>query len=230
MIDTDPEILNCTVVHNSAQTNGGGVYNLRGRSRGGSRWSPPAIINCAFFGNEAAQGTVLLHSLGSFPGPLSNAPPPPDLAGCAYDGSDALLRYWEYGPTEPLAIPPGNFAVSDPGFMDPPAADYHLDEGSPLIDKGTNYLGYGVIASDRDGIGRPLGAARDIGAYESGAQGAQFRVVTTFTGGKLMLQATRGRLQVTESLTAPDWQDVPGASNAILVEPTGQQRFWRAAE
>lgn len=41
--------------------------------------------------------------------------------------------------------------------------DYHLQEASPAIDKGS--LTY-TPAKDLDGVSRPVGAGADIGAYE----------------------------------------------------------------
>lgn len=51
----------------------------------------------------------------------------------------------------------------DPLFIDPTAAKYHLQAGSPMIDAGTNV---GVPVTDFEGETRLSGAAVDIGADE----------------------------------------------------------------
>jgi len=51
---------------------------------------------------------------------------------------------------------------ADPKFMNPTAGDFHLQPGSPAIDKGST----NSLRADRDGMARPQGAAFDIGAYE----------------------------------------------------------------
>jgi hypothetical protein len=51
----------------------------------------------------------------------------------------------------------------NPLFVDPLAANFHLQAGSPAIDAGTMIA---LVAMDFDGIPRPQGAAYDIGAYE----------------------------------------------------------------
>lgn len=50
-------------------------------------------------------------------------------------------------------------------FVNDAAADYHLKDGSPAIDKGQS-LPY--VTSDKEGKGRPVGNCSDIGAYEWG--------------------------------------------------------------
>ena len=48
--------------------------------------------------------------------------------------------------------------VSDPGFVDPRADDYHLASASPAIDRGVDARVY----ADLDGNPRPQGAGYDI--------------------------------------------------------------------
>ncbi len=64
---------------------------------------------------------------------------------------------------------------ADPRFVDPASNNLRLDASSPAIDTGTSvqsyvdlfYSLYGInIAMDADGVGRPQGAAVDIGAFE----------------------------------------------------------------
>lgn len=51
----------------------------------------------------------------------------------------------------------------DPKFANLAAWDFHLQQGSPAIDKGVALSGFNY---DRDGVSKPQGSAWDIGAYE----------------------------------------------------------------
>ena len=57
---------------------------------------------------------------------------------------------------------PGDVWGLNPLFVNEASGDYHLQDGSPCIDKGTD-LGPSM---DFDGIPRPQGAGYDMGAYE----------------------------------------------------------------
>jgi parallel beta-helix repeat protein len=62
----------------------------------------------------------------------------------------------------PGTIDPGTYSYQgDPAFVDPANQDYHIEEGSPVIDKGVDTW----VSVDMDGQGRPLGKT-DIGADE----------------------------------------------------------------
>lgn len=54
--------------------------------------------------------------------------------------------------------------LENPNFVDATAADYRLQTGSPLIDKGLDVRTY--VTNDYAGIPRPQGEYFDIGAYE----------------------------------------------------------------
>jgi len=56
--------------------------------------------------------------------------------------------------------------AADPGFVDYPGRDFHLQSGSPCVDAGASIPGNAV---DFDGNPRPAGASWDIGAYEISA-------------------------------------------------------------
>ena len=62
----------------------------------------------------------------------------------------------------------GNANGGDPKFVNAAAKDFHLQAGSPAIDKGATLAGFNY---DYDTVARPQGAAWDIGAleYKSGA-------------------------------------------------------------
>jgi len=58
----------------------------------------------------------------------------------------------------------GNAAVTgSPKFVNAAAGDFHLQAGSPAIDKGT---AAGAPSVDLDGKSRPRGGGYDLGAYE----------------------------------------------------------------
>jgi len=58
-----------------------------------------------------------------------------------------------------------DYQTGDPKFVDPAAADFHLEANSPAIDTGSSI---DAPSSDFDGDSRPQGAGHDIGAYEVG--------------------------------------------------------------
>jgi parallel beta-helix repeat protein len=58
-----------------------------------------------------------------------------------------------------------NNLTTDPLFVDAGAANFHLQSGSPAIDKGTKLS---IVTSDFDGIARPQGSGYDVGACEFG--------------------------------------------------------------
>ena len=61
-----------------------------------------------------------------------------------------------------LAADKGSLAVDASSFRDPSMHDFHLVPGSPAIDHGITV----DVATDRDGVSRPQGAAHDTGAFE----------------------------------------------------------------
>lgn len=57
----------------------------------------------------------------------------------------------------------GGINGGDPKFVDAANRNFHLQAGSPAIDKGTTSIS---LATDYDGSPRPKGTAPDMGAYE----------------------------------------------------------------
>lgn len=231
--DTDPLVAHCTFAKNTAERNGGAIHTVFGRLQDafGSPqvWKPAELINSALTENQAAQGTVLYHSVGMYSGPATNAPPPPRLSHNAYDLIGTLKRYSQYEPLSDIAVTTDNLRISNPGYVDANAGDYRLLAGSPLIDRGTNVAGMELLGTDRDGSLRQQGAAADIGAYEWKASGAVPNITIHWEPGGLRLDFV-GRLQTTESLLAPNWREAAGITNGTVIEPSGGQRFWRTAE
>jgi hypothetical protein len=58
-----------------------------------------------------------------------------------------------------------NNLTTDPKFVNPSIADFHLQSTSPAIDAGATLT---EVTTDFEGTSRPRGAAYDIGAFEFG--------------------------------------------------------------
>ncbi|MGN9809978.1 choice-of-anchor Q domain-containing protein [Micromonospora sp. BQ11] len=87
------------------------------------------------------------------------------FSGHNYPHSNNLFA----GSSDPIGygFPPGDGdIVADPRFVNPGNADYHLTAGSPAWDSGVAHT---LSGTDLDGTTAPVGAARDIGAYERAA-------------------------------------------------------------
>jgi hypothetical protein len=75
-----------------------------------------------------------------------------------------------YGNANTISMKVGSatgIITADPQFVDFQAngtGDYRLKSNSPAVNKGT---ATSAPTTDIDGIGRPRGAAHDIGAYEN---------------------------------------------------------------
>ncbi len=70
-------------------------------------------------------------------------------------------------------IQSGN-SVTTPLFVNADSNDYHLQSGSPAVDKAN---GTDVAPSDFDGKIRPLGASADLGAFEYGASAVGGKII-----------------------------------------------------
>ncbi len=71
-----------------------------------------------------------------------------------------------------------DYVEGDPLFISTSGADFHLQQSSPAIDKGSPT---DAPADDYDGSLRPYGAGYDIGAYEYGSVTATTTIVSTIT-------------------------------------------------
>jgi len=133
-----PLITNCTISQNSAGIRGGGIASMG--------YGHTAITNCIFWGSWAVEGGEISVSSHS-------------TLSVRY--SDVLggetAAYVEPGCT--LSWLAGNID-STPLFIG--GGDFHLREGSPCIDAGTD----AGIYADIDGDFRPQGAGFDMGADE----------------------------------------------------------------
>jgi hypothetical protein len=84
--------------------------------------------------------------------------------------------------------------LADPMFLDFPNKDFHLQSGSPAIDKGAYVAGY-----DYDADGNPIVGAPDIGAYEYVGGGGHKRTFSAALcdGNGSSISVARGRTKVT---------------------------------
>ncbi len=99
------------------------------------------MVNCIIWGNTAGREGNQIYD--------SNIP----MYSCIQD--------WTGGGT-------GN-TTRDPRFVDPMEGDFHLKEGSPCIDAGTNYYWVSWPQTDADGNCRLVGPRVDMGCFEYGA-------------------------------------------------------------
>jgi hypothetical protein len=160
---------NCTLTDNRANFgNGGGVnqgtlYNCilsDNRGIGGGGGAGATLNNCTLSGNTATTGG------GATASTLNNC----IIFGNA--GGNYSASTLNYCCTTPSPGGQGN-VTNPPLFVS--ASDFHILDGSPSIDAGTNQP-WMVDAYDLDGNPRIIHGAVDIGVYESGGSG--FRTVT----------------------------------------------------
>jgi parallel beta-helix repeat protein len=80
-------------------------------------------------------------------------------------GNGGTIVDWDNGSG---GLVQSNNLTTDPNFVNAAAGDFHLQQGSPVIDAG---MTLSQVTTDADGKARPAGSAYDIGAYEYGATG-----------------------------------------------------------
>lgn len=146
-----PTIKNCTIFNNISEQSGGGIhFHVDGS---------PTILHCTISGNSAYSGG----GIACYDGSLT-------ITNCILWGNSATQVWPEihYSLTPPVVTysdvqggwsGTGNIDA-DPLFIG--GGDYHLSEGSPCIDTGTDA---GVYA-DIDGEVRPYDTGFDMGADE----------------------------------------------------------------
>ncbi len=194
---TEAIVTNCTFVENYANGTGsiapyygGGLYDSSLSSK---------VTNCIFWGNVGFDENDQIYPPAGAAGPPPTTPPPttfppitfepvnrdgnPDLAGLASkngeSGEGTSITYCNVmGGYEGT----GNISGS-PMFVDPGCGNFHLQENSPCIDKGTGNAP-GLPDDDLDGQARVMGGSPDIGAdeYEQYGGGGGPTV-----GGKVMM-------------------------------------------
>jgi hypothetical protein len=156
-------VSNSTLSGNSAQIAGGGIFN-----RGGTL----TVTNSTLSGNSANNGGSLSSNGGSVTLQntiVANSPSGGNCDGTITDGGHNLDSDGSCGfgttnhslsGTTDTPLDPQLGALADNGG---PTWTHALLEGSPAIDKGDSF----GATTDQRGFARPLGAASDIGAFES---------------------------------------------------------------
>jgi hypothetical protein len=145
-------LTHATVTANTATVSGGGVWvKLQGNS------DQANIYNTIFWANDVRRGTgadLYLDNDGN--GDL--VPSPVNL----YHND---VAYRTLSIRLPFPLDASNLDAQDPLFIDAARGDYHLQGGSPVIDRGDN-TAPALPATDLDGNPRIINDVVDMGAYE----------------------------------------------------------------
>lgn len=121
-----------------ADNEGGAVFGY------GSASKATAWYNCVFYGNHNADGTAR-----DWRGDQPTA-----MSGCAFSNAGLTLKYTDCV-----------YNIDGTAFVDAEAGNFHLCEGSPLVDKGTLDTRTDASVLDLDRNPRMSGPV-DIGCYE----------------------------------------------------------------
>jgi parallel beta-helix repeat protein len=148
---SSPIILSNNTITNNFANNGGGVYVS-------SETSTLNISNNVIWGNLANVKADDLYINND--GNNDYIPSPVNLYNNDFDQS-VSGTYIEI----PFTIDPSNLNNQDPLFVDPDNGDYHLQAGSPCIDKGIN-AAPSLPLTDLEGKPRIMNRVVDMGAYE----------------------------------------------------------------
>ncbi len=178
-------IVNCTVAGNSA-----GGFNGGGGGGVASSGAELVLINCVVSENSGAWGvggvfcvgakTTLINCTISENSNFTAGPIPDGVAGYGGNLTVANCIVWsnaqvQIGGDSATTVshsdvqggwsgPGSNNIDEDPLFVDPVAADYRLQAGSPCIDAGHNWAIAGLADADLDGNPRFAdGPAQDAG-------------------------------------------------------------------
>jgi hypothetical protein len=152
-------VSNSTLSGNSAQIAGGGIFN-----QGGTL----TVSNSTLSGNSANNGGSLSSNGGTVSLKntiVANSPSGGNCSGTITNGGYNLDSDGSCG----FGTANNSLSGVDPKLGDladngGPTKTHALLEGSPAIDKGIAVEG---ITTDQRGVGRPQGAASDIGAFEA---------------------------------------------------------------
>jgi hypothetical protein len=145
---SDPDLVNVTIAGNYSDDDGGGIFNSS---------SNPSVTNSIIWGNECNNAGCEVYNVSSSP---------------TYDFS--LVENEALGGTNLDGTDPAN----DPQFVNSIASvsintpttdgDYHIQQGSPLIDEGNGVAVPGSVTNDLDDTPRFVGSPGtvDLGPYE----------------------------------------------------------------
>lgn len=140
-----PEVVNGLFFGNSATGQGGALYNYQ--------YASTVVTNCSFSGNDAASGGAF-YSAGTSHPVVTNSVLWGDTAddGKEIAGGAPTVSYSDVAGE--LFTGAGNIST-DPLFVDGPAGDLHLTDGSPCIDAAKGSVGgFAPPDTDSEGSGR----------------------------------------------------------------------------
>lgn len=132
-----PALINCTVIHNTATYDGGGIYQCAATNS--IIYDNAAPINPNYSGDTGNGFASILTACCTMPLPAT------------------------IGSIEPPGYGRDNIA-SPPLFIDPAAGDFRLQPNSPCINSGLN--DFAATPNDFAGFPRISGGTVDMGAYE----------------------------------------------------------------
>jgi phage-related tail fiber protein len=154
LYECNSEIINCTIVNNSA-SKGGGIYDTASTAIPYGWPKPPAITpvtNCIIWGNEATEGPqIYLNNRGGI-----------DVNNCDIQGGEADVYI---GLESRFGWKTGNIEY-DPLFIDATNNDYNLQPGSQCIDAGDSTAIPPSVTTDLNGNPRIINNCIDMGVYE----------------------------------------------------------------
>lgn len=149
--NTVADVRNCQFVNNSAYHRGGGMYNWTGAN--------VVVTNCTFYGNEVT------YEPPKEGGGIANSGCSPVITNCILwgntpnqmhsTGGNPVVTYCDIGQSG-FGGPDGSSDVNgninkDPMFVSAGGGDFHLLEGSPAIDAGSNDAVEVGMEADMDG-------------------------------------------------------------------------------
>ena len=155
-------ITNCTFYGNHANV-GGAVYCNAGEQ--GTGVASPTVRNCIFWGNTAGEGKVFRIIWGT-----------PTISYSLADVADCQALYNGMGGS--VNCGPGLIFNQNPLFNNPATGNFHLQNGSPAIDQGSNdAITQMGITVDLDGKPRVFNATVDLGVFEFGSTAGSAPVI-----------------------------------------------------
>ena len=229
MGNASPEITNCIFAENKALS-AGAIYNLG--SDGGN--ANAVITNCTFYKNNANVGGAVYANAGEDTSGVSS----PTVSNCIFWKNTAndigdifriingtpTISYSLVDKTDCTDLYNGNGGFlncldgmvynKDPLFADTTAKDFHLTNGSPAIDAGSNVaIEEAGVLIDLDILPRIYNGTVDLGVFEYGS---------TYDGAPVIVEQPMGQALC-------EGEDI-SFSVMVVGEPPFDYKWYRGAE